>query len=315
MCLDIPGVKKEEEIMTQIIFVQPVTVNEVLAKQCQGRVVVLDVAFNAGSPQAKGTPQEQFTATTGAFIDALGDRLVLWLDHHPHQTWPAYARDSRFVLVDRLQAPACPPLITPEMVSNIGDVDTVIAHGDFDGEMSAVKWLNGGHEAYPGMDADSVAADSRVGELSPIGQRYEAAMKADLRDDSIRQAIVSELISDDQAARVVVDRAVAKYTAIQVETQRLAGLYQVSDQVAWLDATEANGYDLTALLLAGQKLGRVAVVRNIPRPSAAPQMTVAGPRGWDFVKMFGLTGGMPNRVNLSDQPMADVIRIISQATL
>ena len=48
------------------------------------------------------------------------------------------------VLVSREQAPACPPLITRELVAQIGNVDTIIAHGDFDGIMSAIKFALGG---------------------------------------------------------------------------------------------------------------------------------------------------------------------------
>src|ERR1700704_3067772 len=109
--------------MMKVIFVQPFTVSAAIAKQATGNVVVLDVAFNAGSPTAQGTAEEQFAHTTQAFIDALDKHLAIWIDHHPHKNWAAYQDNARFLLVPREQAPACPPLITPEVVKAVGPID------------------------------------------------------------------------------------------------------------------------------------------------------------------------------------------------
>ena len=73
-----------------------------------GRVVSLDVAFAAGG---------QWKSKTKKMIDALGDRLVLWIDHHEHKEgWAAYAADPRFVLVPNKVAHACPELVTTARV-------------------------------------------------------------------------------------------------------------------------------------------------------------------------------------------------------
>ncbi len=299
--------------MTKNIFVQPFTVNGSLADQCGNKVVVLDVAFNAGIPAGEGTLEQQFAATTGAFIDALGGRLALWLDHHPHKAWPQYSKDSRFVLMSRNLAPACPPLIKPDMVKAHDGVDTVVAHGDFDGIMSAIKFSLGGREPYSGADADSIAADSRIGLMSATGIRLEQAMKADLRDDSIRHAIFAELVRGDPDATLKINAACTKYAAVQAETQRLASGYTVCHRVAHLDITDAgrSTFDLTALLLAGQELADVAVVRH--SQNGRTNITVAGPRGWDFVKIFGLAGGMPNRVSLADGDILGIIETINNS--
>jgi hypothetical protein len=110
----------------RIIFVQPWAVSAALASQCGERVAVLDVAFNAGSPAAEGTPQEQYERTTLAFVRTLGPWLVCWVDHHPRAQWAAFKDDDRFLLVPREQAPACPPLITPEVVARYGVIDTLV---------------------------------------------------------------------------------------------------------------------------------------------------------------------------------------------
>lgn len=298
-----------------IIFTQPFLVGAPLAEKAKGRVVVLDLAFNAGSPQGKGTNEEQLAATTAAFIDTLGERLMGWLDHHPHAVWPEYGDDPRFWLVSREEAPACPPLITPEWVSTIGLVDTIVAHGDFDGVMSVVKFLLGGIEPYSGADNDAIAADTRRGEMTVAGREYDQAMKANLADNEVRQAIVTELVSaaltgkPDHDAAYTVNAAKARYAAIQVETERLAALYQIEGKTAVVDAAEAKPFDLTALLMVGQKKAEVAIARNTQRGVA--QVTIAGPPIWDFRQAFGLIGGMPNRVNIADRSLEEVAAIVN----
>jgi hypothetical protein len=131
--------------------------------------VMLDVAFAGGDK----------TDHTYAFIDAAGDRLRLWVDHHEHvDGWSRYAGDPRFVLVPSRTAHACPELVTPEAVLRAGAVEAVLAHHDFDGLMSAVRFLLGGKEPYPGADEDARAADSpgRGHVMSPRGARLSAAL-------------------------------------------------------------------------------------------------------------------------------------------
>ena len=43
------------------------------APPARGRVAVVDVAFAGG---------ENFEKSTLPFLDALGDRLAIWIDHH-----------------------------------------------------------------------------------------------------------------------------------------------------------------------------------------------------------------------------------------
>lgn len=130
---------------------------------------MLDVAF------AGGNAIDQ----THAFIAAAGDRLRLWVDHHEHALgWPRYQDDSRFVLVSSRLAHACPELVTPEVVARAGSVGAVLAHHDFDGLMSAVKFLLGGREPYEGADEDARASDSpgRGHVSTPRGRRLSMAL-------------------------------------------------------------------------------------------------------------------------------------------
>src|SRR5688500_1077097 len=94
-------------------------------KELPGRVVVLDVAFAANAGGAS------FEKVTKPFIDGLGDRLAMWVDHHDHEMHIAYAGDPRFVLATKAQHPACPEMVTPERVEAAGPIDTICAHGDF----------------------------------------------------------------------------------------------------------------------------------------------------------------------------------------
>lgn len=131
--------------------------------------VMLDIAFAGGDA----------TDRTHEFITFAGDRLRLWVDHHEHlQGWPRYSNDPRFVLVPSRIAHACPELVTPEVVERAGPVEAILAHHDFDGLMSAVRFVLGGREPYEGADEDARAADSpgRGHVLSPRGKRLAAAL-------------------------------------------------------------------------------------------------------------------------------------------
>lgn len=117
----------------------------------EGRVVTLDLAFAAG---------DRYESATRPFIEELGLRLARWIDHHPHPAWSRYEGDPRFLLVDKTVAPACPQLVTPELVEEIGEVHHLFAHADFDGMITAVKYLLKGRPPYPEADEDGRAIDA-----------------------------------------------------------------------------------------------------------------------------------------------------------
>ena len=292
--------------MAQVIFVQPFEVNAELAGQAKGCVVVLDVAFCAD------THRSTYATTTLPFIQALGERLVFWIDHHEHERHADFADDTRFILVSRKEHPAVPEMITPELVQKAGQVDTIVTHGDFDGVMAAAKWLLGGEEPYPCADADARVADSRIGTLSPLGQTLDWALKVDLTDDAFRHTLLRYLVSrcqNKEAEGEIQGRAEA-YKSIAERTALWAQRYQVEGDLAIVDIREeTERLDMTELLLAGQRLAKVAIVRNRNLKTGDPQITIATPAdsGYHLVQLFGLKGGMPTRVTLPDECFEEVV--------
>jgi hypothetical protein len=163
----------------------------------RGRVAVVDVAFAGG---------ENFEKSTLPFLDALGDRLAIWIDHHEHPVgWARFRDDPRFVLVPNRIAHACPELVTPEVVRQAGHVDVIVAHADLDGLLSAVKFLRGGAPPWPEADEDARAADSpgrghaissRAARLSDALDHAAAELRTAQRE-SLRQEIVRALASGE----------------------------------------------------------------------------------------------------------------------
>src|SRR6476646_5600940 len=90
----------------QIVFGTPRKLPK--AKSLTGRVAVLAIAFAAGAGGAT------FEGVTLPFIEQLGERLAVWIDHHDHTMHAAYANDPRFVLRTKAEHGACPEMVTPE---------------------------------------------------------------------------------------------------------------------------------------------------------------------------------------------------------
>ncbi len=157
-----------------------------------GRVVVLDVAFSANAGGAS------FETVTLPFIEGLGDRLALWIDHHDHEKHADFADDPRFILRTKAQHGACPEMVTPERVALAGHVDTVCCHIDFDGLCSAAKWIRGGVEPYAVADDDARSIDTRIGQASERAVTIDRALRAHHRDDAMRGLIVRYLADGAQ---------------------------------------------------------------------------------------------------------------------
>ena len=133
-----------------------------------GHVIVLDVACCGGSIRVENV------AVSGLV------ELHYWIDHHYHpEAWARVADDPRFILVPNHIAHACPELITEELVLQSDTrIDTIIAHCDFDGALSAVKWILQGKEPWEGADEDARAIDSpgRGHALTTKGEHISFAM-------------------------------------------------------------------------------------------------------------------------------------------
>jgi hypothetical protein len=163
----------------------------------EGRVAVVDLAFAGG---------ENYERSTVPFLEALGDRLAVWIDHHEHPLgWSKVRNDPRFVLVPNQIAHACPELVTPEVVDKAGPVDVVVAHADFDGLVSAVKYWRKGVAPWPEADEDARAADSpgrghvlsaRAAVLSDALDYAASELKTAQRD-ALRQEIAAALVQGE----------------------------------------------------------------------------------------------------------------------
>jgi hypothetical protein len=283
-------------------------------KDLKGRVVVLDVAF---ASEASGGGFEKLTKR---FIDGLGARLVGWVDHHDHVLHTKYNQDPRFILRTKAEHGACPEMVTPEVIARIGPVDTIVCHTDFDGLCSAAKWLREGVEPYPGADDDARAIDTRIGTPSPTARRFDRALRARPRDTALFGLIVRHLASGlaDASLWAPIDAAAAELESIEATTRAVAALYRVfalgtersdllppkCDTLAFVDATAHHGkYDKTLLLLSGQERAAMALVLDMDTLSLAARFD----SGVNFLKLLGLSGGMPTLVSVPKDRIGDIV--------
>ena len=268
-----------------------------------GRVVVLDVAFAANAGGAS------YEKTTLPFIQGLGPRLAMWIDHHDHSRHADYADDLRFVLRTKAQHGACPELVTPERVAAAGPIDTICCHSDFDGLCSAAKWIRGGVEPYEGADDDARAIDTRLGEPSERARVLDRALRARPRDEALRGLIVRYLADGarDSGMYRAFQSASDALAAMEREAKRLSTRYEVRGGLAICDATRRGGpYDKTELLLLGQRLAPISLVHDETTVTVAARFD----SGIDLVSALGLTGGMPTRVSVAAKHLHEVIEVL-----
>ena len=269
--------------------------------ELKGRVVVLDVAFAAA-----GGGGASFERTTKPFIDGLGDRLAMWVDHHDHQKHALYAGDDRFVLRTKAEHGACPEMVTPALVERAGTIETICCHTDFDGLCAAAKWIRGGVEPYPGADQDARAIDTRLGTPSELAQTLDRALRGKPNDEGLRGLIVRFLAegASDKGLFGPIEAAALVFKNHEEEARRLALQYELYGNVALVDASVARThYDKTLLLLLGQERATISVVYDKTTITAAARFD----SGVDLLERFGLEGGMPTRVSVPVGKLAFVL--------
>ncbi len=278
------------------------------ASSLKGRVVVLDIAF-------AGMGGGGYEKVTKKFIDALGERLIGWVDHHDHDRHGDFHSDSRFVLATKAEHGACPEMVTPEVIGQLGEADTILCHTDFDGLASAAKWILGGKEPYPGCDQDAHAVDTRLGEPSETGKMFDRALRARPRDESLFRDVVGLLVVGlrDEATRARLTRIAEEMIPIEKETRRAARAYRrfsrrTGGGVALVDVAHGFGrLDKTSLLLLGQQLEQISIVVDEHNVT----MAAAFDSGVNFLQLLGLDGGMPTRVSLSRGQLDEVLDKLS----
>jgi hypothetical protein len=271
------------------------------ASELPGRVAVLDIAFAAGNSGAS------FESVTKPLIDALGDRLAAWIDHHDHVMHAAYANDPRFVLRTKAEHGACPEMVTPERVAAAGVVDTICCHTDFDGLCSAAKWIRGGVEPYPGADDDARAVDTRLGKPSERANVLDRALRARPRDDALRGLIVKFLAdgANDLAVYRTIERASEALLAREEEARRISRSYEIKNEIAFVQVPIPHApYDKTLLLLQGQERARISIVLDENALTIAARFD----SGIDLLAQLGLQGGMPTVVSVSPSQKVEVLR-------
>ncbi len=273
-----------------------------------GKVAVLDIAF-AGQGRSTG-----FDKVTLPFIQALGPRLRVWVDHHDHDEHARFAGDPRFVLATKAEHGACPEMIDPALVEAVGPIDTIVCHTDFDGLASAAKWMRGGTEPYPGCDLDARAIDTRMGQPSRTAERIDQALRARPRDMGLFGLVVRHLATGlaDSALWQPIDAAGAEWRAIEAETRRLAKRYRrLPAGVAFVEVDKSDGrFDKTLLLLLGQEREPVSVVAERDTVSVAARFD----SGLNFVKLLGLAGGMPTRVAVPRSRLPELLTALGVDT-
>jgi hypothetical protein len=276
------------------------------AEKLAGRVVVLDIAFAAEAGSSS------FETITRPFIDGLGSRLAAWVDHHDHERHSDYANDSRFVLATKAEHGGCPEMVTPDIVARTGPVDTIAMHVDLDGLYSGAKWLLDGIEPYQGADEDARAIDTRRGTPGPIAVRIDRALRARFRDETLKLRILQYLLARTHAPHHFqeIDAAARLVDPLLEQAQRISERYRVDGNVAYVEVKSNLPYDKTELLLLGQRRAAVAVVRDAGSLSIAADFE----SGLDFVKMFGMGGGMPTRVSVPEARRDEVLTILAAAT-
>ncbi len=273
-------------------------------ERLRGRVAVLDIAFVSESGG------HRFEKITLRLIDGLGERLAAWVDHHDSKHHRRFAADPRFLLTTKGQHAACPELITPELVRGYGQVDTILCHVDFDGLVSAAKWIRQGIEPYPGSDEDARAVDTCLGEPSDSAARIERALRARPRDQELRVQIVQHLATglEDASLWGPIDEAGEQHAPLEQHARRLAEDYRrISDDLSLVDVSaDPNLYDKTLLLLLGQQRTTMAAVVD------GDTVTFAAPfdSGVDFVRCFELSGGMPTRVSIHRKHLTKALRAL-----
>jgi hypothetical protein len=270
------------------------------ASTLEGRVAVLDIAFAGGAGGG-------FDKITRPFIERLGARLAVWVDHHDHEEHANFKADPRFVLATKAEHGACPEMIDPALVRRIGVVDTIVCHTDFDGLASAAKWMREGVEPYSGCDDDARAIDTRLGTPSRVAERIDRALRGRPNDPGLFGLVVRHLVGGlgDDSLWETIDRAAAELVPVERETQRAAEQYRrLPPGVAYVDVTEGFGrVDKTLLLLLGQERERVSVVVDRDNVSIAARFD----SGLNFVELLGLGGGMPTRVAVPRSRLDEVL--------
>jgi hypothetical protein len=271
-----------------------------------GRVAVLDIAF------AAGRGRQSFQQVTKVFIDQLGSRLAIWIDHHDHVMHREFTDDERFVLRTKAEHFACPEMVTLERIEKAGPIDTICCHTDFDGLCSAAKWIRRGVEPYPGADEDARAVDTRMGKPTERAYTIDRALRARPNDEGLRGLILQFLAAgtDDRDIYRTLQQHADELRPREEVARELAKGFVVQHGVAVVRFSQTEGpYDKTTLLMLGQERAPISVVCDHTTVTIAARFD----SGIDLLELFDLQGGMPTVVSLSAKDFDTVVNKLGWA--
>lgn len=184
---------------TDVIFTQPFLVDKVKTDGYD-QIYVCDIAVNNRDPQM-----------TEKFIQSLGDRLIVWHDHH--QGWGQYINeDSRFHIDE--MAPSCATVIGGDQ-----------------------KWIDAAN-----------AIDSRKGH-SDLGQLLDQATKVNLSDETVRIYAFEYALGLNDGS--MLEKKQKEYKAIQEKTRQLVDSGEVQGRVLVVNAQGQEGFDRTQIFIMG----------------------------------------------------------------
>jgi hypothetical protein len=138
----------------------------------------------------------------------------------------------------------------------------------------------------------------------------DRALRGRFRDDGLKHTIVKFLVegAKDRGLKERIVEAALVFDTMANETERLAGRFELRGKIAFVDAGGGGKpYDKTELLLKGQKLARVSIVRD----SGMITVASAFDSGLDFVEILTLGGGMPTRVSIAESRLGEVLEKVN----
>lgn len=253
-------------VETQVVFTQPFLVDEVEIPETVKRVFVVDIAVN-----------NRDTEMTRKFIKKLGDKLVVWYDHH--EGW--------------------------ETILGAGMGQTFDNGFFIDPESdSCAQLIEPGNKRFAVWVADANASDTRTGQLSERGRFIEEAMKANLGDDSVRESAVRWIVNgcsctDKDYQRL--QEAQRKHQKIQERTEKICEWFSDYSGVAVIEVGKNDYCDVTQVLLKGEQIAptKTAVVLGKSLEGEEVITIATMDKEKNLVNLFDLPSGAPFRVSLS----------------
>ena len=302
----------EDVIFLRFSFAQPDSLPDV--KQLGCHVVVIDIPFSLSvapgewplsHPQTQRYYKRCLEERTLKFIRDLGERFVLWIDHHDHKGWTLVSEDDRFILKGGPKHPACALLVKPDIFIkyNLENVDTLVCHPDIDGLISAARFLLKGELPYQEALQDAVAADTRNVPLSPLGKILDMALKSKI--DDVPTVLLSWLLYRGEDRAAFIKEAARSYQVKYESYSPISLSHRDVGKCRIVDfRCEVGPLPLTQVLCDLQVENRIGIV--IYTRNGRNLIAVAG-QDVNLPRILDLPGGTRSRVILDANHLSEVV--------